>query len=75
MSVIIFQVGTRCAEKVTDVPSKKVEGWSLLGMPGQITDNLISLDDRYLYLSNWQHGDIRQCHITDTRNPKLVGQV
>ena len=40
-----------------------------------ITDILISLDDKYLYLSNWLHGDIRQYDISDTDNPKLVGQV
>jgi len=42
---------------------------------GLITDCLISLDDRYLYFSNWLHGDVRQYDITDTANPKLVGQV
>ena len=42
---------------------------------GLITDCLISLDDHYLYLSNWLHGDVRQYDITDTANPKLVGQV
>lgn len=42
---------------------------------GLITDILISLDDRYLYFSNWLHGDIRQYDITDRRNPRLVGQV
>ena len=73
--VMIFQVGTWCAEKVIDVPNKKVEGWALPEMPGLITDILISLDDRYLYFSNWLHGDIRQYDISDTRNPKLVGQV
>uniref|UniRef100_A0A8C3ART5 Methanethiol oxidase n=1 Tax=Cyclopterus lumpus TaxID=8103 RepID=A0A8C3ART5_CYCLU len=40
-----------------------------------ITDILISLDDRYLFFSNWLHGDIRQYDITDRRNPRLVGQV
>merc|ERR1712184_210392 len=29
----------------------------------------------FLYFSNWVHGDIRQYDITDTRNPKLTGQV
>jgi len=43
--------------------------------PGMICDILVSLDDRFLYFSNWIHGDIRQYDITDTRNPKLVGQV
>lgn len=42
---------------------------------GLITDILLSLDDKYLYLSNWMHGDIRQYDMTDSKNPKLVGQV
>jgi len=63
------------AEKVIDVPAKKVEGWVLPEMPGVITDIIISMDDRFLYFSNWLHGDIRQYDITDTSNPKLVGQV
>ena len=42
---------------------------------GLITDILISLDDKFLYFSNWIHGDIRQYDITDPRSPKLVGQV
>lgn len=40
-----------------------------------ITDILISLDDKYLYLSNWLHGDVRQYDISDTENPKLTGQI
>jgi len=63
------------AEKVIEVPAKKVPGWALPAIPGLITDIIISLDDKYLYLSNWLHGDIRQYDITDTHNPKLVGQV
>uniref|UniRef100_A0A8C3ARU5 Methanethiol oxidase n=1 Tax=Cyclopterus lumpus TaxID=8103 RepID=A0A8C3ARU5_CYCLU len=66
--------GDWAAEKVISVPSKKVEGWVLPEMPGLITDILISLDDRYLFFSNWLHGDIRQYDITDRRNPRLVGQ-
>uniref|UniRef100_A0A8C1HCK3 Methanethiol oxidase n=1 Tax=Cyprinus carpio carpio TaxID=630221 RepID=A0A8C1HCK3_CYPCA len=63
------------AEKVIQIPSKKVEGWALPEMPGLITDILISLDDRFLYFSNWLHGDIRQYDITDRRNPRMVGQI
>ena len=73
--------GDWAAEKVIDVPSKKVEGWILPEMPGVMTDIIISMDDRstpcllpvgyqgcrYLYFSNWLHGDIRQYDITDTR--------
>lgn len=48
------------ADKVIDVPSWKVSGWALPEMPGIITDILISLDDRYLYLSNWVQGKNKQ---------------
>ena len=44
-------------------------------MPSLITDLLLSLDDRYLYLSNWLHGDVRQYDIADPAHPRLVGQV
>lgn len=67
--------GEWAAEKVIGVPTKKVENWALPEMPGLITDILISLDDRFIYFSNWLHGDIRQYDITDRRNPKLVGQI
>ena len=45
----------------------QVEGWILSEMPGMMTDIIISMDDKYLYFSNWLHGDIRQYDITDTR--------
>jgi selenium-binding protein 1 len=61
-------------EKVIDVPSLEVEGWSI-PIPSLITDILISMDDRYLYFSNWLHGDIRQYDITNPTHPKLTGQV
>jgi len=67
--------GDWAAEKVIDIPNKKVDGWILPEMPGVMTDIIISMDDKYLYFSNWLHGDIRQYDITDTRNPKLVGQL
>ncbi|XP_063952516.1 methanethiol oxidase-like [Lytechinus pictus] len=67
--------GNWAAEKVISIPSKKVDNWALPDMPGLITDILISMDDRFLYLSNWLHGDLRQYDITDTSHPKLVGQI
>ena len=63
------------ADKVVDIPSKKVEGWVLPEMPGLVTDIILSLDDRFCYCSNWFHGDVRQYDISDRANPKLVGQV
>jgi len=70
-----LQSGQWQADKVIAIPPKKVEGWALPDMPGLITDILVSLDDRYLYFSNWLHGDLRQYDITDRANPRLVGQV
>lgn len=40
-----------------------------------MTDILLSLDDRFLYFSNWMHGDVRQYDISDPSKPKLTGQV
>jgi len=62
-------------EKVIQVESRDVTGWVLPSVPGLITDILISLDDRYLYFSNWLQGDVRQYDISDPFHPKLVGQV
>lgn len=53
----------------------KVQNWILPEMPGLITDFLISLDDRYVYLANWLHGDVRQYNIEDPQNPVLAGQL
>lgn len=61
-------------EKVIDIPSVEVEGWPI-PVPSLITDILISMDDRYLYFSNWLHGDIRQYDISNPSEPKLTGQV
>lgn len=61
---------SKCVIKVEPIP---VTGWALPHMPGLITDFLISMDDRFLYLSNWLHGDVRQYDITQ-EEPKLVGQ-
>ncbi|KAF2550816.1 hypothetical protein F2Q68_00034796 [Brassica cretica] len=62
-------------EVAISVKPLKVENWILPEMPGLITDFLISLDDRFLYFSNWLHGDIRQYNIEDPKNPVLTGQL
>ncbi|KAK9830616.1 hypothetical protein WJX81_005797 [Elliptochloris bilobata] len=56
-------------------PWLKVEGWVLPEMPPLITDILISLDDRFLYFSNWLRGDIVQYNISDPANPVLAGRI
>uniref|UniRef100_A0A915DQU2 Methanethiol oxidase n=1 Tax=Ditylenchus dipsaci TaxID=166011 RepID=A0A915DQU2_9BILA len=59
-----------------EIPSKTVLNWQLPlpEMPGLCTDIIISMDDRYLYMSQWLHGDIRQYDISDPFNVKQVGQ-
>ena len=61
-------------EKVIDIDAIDVEGFPV-PMPSLITDILISMDDRFLYFSNWLHGDLRQYDISDPSKPKLTGQV
>ncbi len=60
--------------KVIAVASIPKEGWSF-PVPGLITDLLLSMDDRFLYFSNWLHGDIRQYDIMNPGYPNLVSQV
>ncbi len=44
-------------------------------VPGLITDLVVSMDDRFLYFSNWLHGDLRQYDISDPANPRLNGTI
>jgi len=65
------------AKKVIDIPGKLVDTGSgnVEDMGGMISDIIISLDDRFLYVNCWRHGDVRQYDITDPENPKLTGQL
>lgn len=62
-------------KKVIDIPNKTVEGWPDKEMGGLMSDIVLSLDDKYLYINNWFHGDVRQYDVSDPENPKLVGQI
>ncbi|XP_009287590.1 PREDICTED: selenium-binding protein 1, partial [Aptenodytes forsteri] len=62
-------------EEVIRIPAKDVTGWIMPKMPAFTVDLIISTDDKYLYLSNWLHGDIRQYELSKTCKPRLVGQV
>lgn len=68
------QDGAWSVEKALGIPPVEVAGWPF-PVPSLITDILLSLDDRFLYLSNWLHGDVRQYDISDPSQPKLTGQV
>jgi methanethiol oxidase len=62
------------AEQVIGVDAVPQEGWPF-PVPGLITDIVLSMDDRFLYLSNWLHGDLRQYDISDPKAPKLTGRL
>jgi len=66
--------GTWDSEVAVKIPPIPVEGWALPEMPALITDFVLSLDDRFMYVACWLHGDVRQYDITDRRHPRLVGQ-
>jgi selenium-binding protein 1 len=61
-------------EKIIDVANERHPEWPI-PVPGLISVILISMDDRFLYFSNWLHGDLRQYDISDPSHPKLTGQV
>jgi methanethiol oxidase len=62
------------ADQVIAVESVPLEGWPF-PVPGLITDLLLSMDDRFLYMANWLHGDVRQYDVSDPADPKLTGQI
>jgi selenium-binding protein 1 len=66
--------GTFAANKVIEVETRDLEGFPV-PVPGLITDLVVSMDDRYLYFSNWLHGDLRQYDISDPANPVLKSSV
>jgi methanethiol oxidase len=64
------------AEKVIDVRNQELEGWPLEGgVPGLITDLVVSMDDQNLFFSNWLHGDLRHYDVSDPEVPELKSQI
>jgi selenium-binding protein 1 len=67
--------GQWTTDKVIDVGNEELEGWPLPGgVPGLITDLVLSMDDKDLFFSNWLHGDLRHYDVSDPANPTLRGQ-
>ncbi|XP_036340781.1 methanethiol oxidase-like [Rhagoletis pomonella] len=65
------------AKKAIDIPPKliSINGEDAHLLHGMVSDIILSLDDKFLYLSCWLHGDVRQYDVTDPENPKLKGQL
>jgi selenium-binding protein 1 len=66
--------GSYRADQVIAVEGVEQQGWPF-PVPGLITDLVVSMDDRFLYFSNWLHGDLRQYDISDPANPRLTGRL
>ncbi|WP_254524704.1 selenium-binding family protein [Natrinema caseinilyticum] len=62
------------AENVIDVASREHDDWDM-PVPGLITDLLVSMDDRYLFFTNWLHGEVRMYDISDPSTPRLVDEL
>ena len=61
-------------DPVIEVPTREVAGWPF-PVPGLITDLVLSMDDKWLYFSNWLHGDVRQYDVSDPARPRLAAQL
>jgi selenium-binding protein 1 len=61
-------------EPVIEVEAIETKGWPF-PVPGLITDLVLSMDDRWLYFSNWLHGDVRQYDVSNPAKPRLTGQL
>ncbi|HZB85679.1 MAG TPA: selenium-binding protein SBP56-related protein [Gaiellaceae bacterium] len=66
--------GSWQAEPLIATEAVELEGWPF-PVPSLITDLVLSMDDRFLYFSNWLHGDLRQYDVSDPENPKLTGRL
>jgi selenium-binding protein 1 len=68
--------------KVIEIPAEPADPAQLppllkdfKAVPPVITDLNLSLDDRFLYVSCWATGEMRQYDVSDPFNPKLTGSV
>jgi methanethiol oxidase len=74
--------GTWKTRKVIEIPAEPADPDRLppllkgfKAVPPFVTDINLSLDDRFLYVSCWGTGDLRQYNVSDPFNPVLTGTV
>lgn len=71
------------AKKTITIPAQPCEDVSKLppmlqsfkAVPPLISDIVLSLDDRFLYVSCWGTGELYRYDVTDPLNPKLTGKI
>jgi methanethiol oxidase len=68
--------------KVIEIPAEPADPAQLppllkdfKAVPPLITDLNLSLDDRFLYVSCWATGEMRQYDVSDPFNPRLTGSI
>ncbi len=68
--------------KVIEIPPEPADPASLppalkpfKAVPPLVSDIELSLDDKFLYVSCWGTGDLRQYDVSDPVNPRLTGSV
>ncbi len=74
--------GEWMTRKVIEIPAEPADASALPpviapfgAVPPLVTDINLSLDDRFLYVSCWGTGELRQYDVSDPFNPKLTGSV
>ena len=70
------------AQKVIEIPAEPAAEDQLpsalkpfKAVPPLVTDIELSVDDRYLYVSCWGTGELKQYDVSDPFNPKEIGSV
>jgi selenium-binding protein 1 len=74
--------GEWAAERVIDIPAEPADPRDLpdplkdfKAVPPLVSDIVLSLDDRFLYVSCWGTGELRQYDVSDPFHPKHTGTV
>jgi selenium-binding protein 1 len=74
--------GTWNVQKVIEIPAEPANPDQLppalkdfKAVPPLVTDIALSLDDRFLYVSCWGTGELRQYDVSDPFRPRLTGTV
>jgi selenium-binding protein 1 len=74
--------GQWSVRKVIEIPAEPADPAQLppllqgfKAVPPVVTDINLSLDDRFLYVSCWGTGELRQYDVSDPFNPRLTGTV
>jgi methanethiol oxidase len=66
--------GSWTADPVIATEAVEVDGWPI-PVPSLMTDMVLSMDDRFLYVSNWFHGNLQQYDVSDPEHPRLTGEL